>query len=116
MYVYRCPFCGLWRIKSSSGISITKLEKAFKRGWRDEEGSIKAQPLRFDFIDIEHDPILIEKKGKAIIGKWNIYEAYLNLPEEERQYFLGKLVEILRQCNKIKRVVEEVFNIKLEEA
>jgi hypothetical protein len=91
---------------------VSKLQKAFKQGWK-KDLSLEAQPLTFNSVDIEHEPVLIEKKGKAIIGKWNIYEAFIKLPEEEKLFLLEKLVEILKQCNKIRAIAEEVFKIKV---
>jgi len=112
VYVYRCPFCGLWRVKTSSNISYSKVYKTLKkRGWG--EGDIKATPLCFSCVDIDHDPMVIWKRGKAILGKWNIYEAYINADEEGKQQIRSMLVEILEQCNKIKAIASEVFGIKI---
>ena len=102
-FSYRCPCCGAWYTHTKNAIT-NQIRKAKKGEIFIANGELKELPMErpvFDLIDPDRDPMVIWRRGRAVLGKFTWTEAYLNLPPSELGFFKRKIEEIYNQAFKI---------------
>jgi|GEM_PF-3587627 len=110
-FVYRCPFCGAWYTHSKGDEHLVKaIAKAKKEGkvaWVEKIPKSIGERPKFNILT-PYDPMVMEMWGQVPVGKYSLYQALVELPEEELEFLKRKIKEIKEQCRRFTKFTEEM--------